>query len=159
MEWNTILNDLLLWALIALAGWISKSLIALWRENKQALRDSIQNEKIKAYFDMLDKAVERSVRATNQKYVEALKRNREDGVNLFTFEAQKQAFAMSYQATLDSLTHDAKAFLEGAVIDLQALVDAMIHEEVNLQKGLLHETDKKAVEEALLAAIQKSRQA
>ena len=67
--------------------------------------------------------------ATNQTYVEALKKG-----NAFTKEAQEEAFKQTYEAVMAVLTDEAKKYLTAAYGDLTAYITNKIEAEVNLSK-------------------------
>jgi hypothetical protein len=78
---------------------------------------------------MLSDTVAECVIATNQTYVEALKKD-----NCFTEEAQKEAFQKTYTAVMGILADDAKEYLTAIYGDLTTLITNKIEAEVNLQK-------------------------
>lgn len=85
----------------------------------------------KKYFDMLDKTICDAVIATNQTYVEALKKE-----GKFDADAQKKAFEQTYNTVMKLLTADAKEYLETAVADLTVYINTRIEAEVNVSKKL-----------------------
>ena len=78
---------------------------------------------------MVSQTIADCVIATNQTYVEALKKE-----NAFTPEAQKIAFHKTYEAVMCILSDDAKEFLNELYGDAAAYLEARIEAEVNLQK-------------------------
>ena len=78
---------------------------------------------------MLSNTISDCVIATNQTYVEALKKE-----NAFTTEAQKEAFKLTYDAVMSVLTDDAKTYLTSIYGDLTAYITTKIEAEVNLSK-------------------------
>ena len=82
---------------------------------------------------MLADTISACVVATNQTYVEALKKD-----NIFTEEsakeAQEEAFKMTYEAIMLILTEDAVTYLTNIYGDLSAYITAQIEAEVNKSK-------------------------
>lgn len=109
----------------ALAGYF----IVYINSKKKALKEEIANENAEKYLDMITETIEDCVRATNQTYVEALKKQ-----NAFTEEAQKEAF----QKTLDNirviLNEDCIKYLETITNDVNEYLTNRIESEVNWQK-------------------------
>lgn len=100
---------------------------------------NVKSEEIKAttdselaakYITMLSQTISDCVIATNQTYVEALKKD-----NAFTKEAQEEAFKKTYEAVLATLTDDAKEYLAEVYGDLNAYIKNKIEAEVNDAKG------------------------
>jgi hypothetical protein len=78
---------------------------------------------------MLDKTITECVIATNQTYVETLKKE-----GKFDAEAQKKAFEETKNAVLTILSADAKEYLSNAIGDLQVYMTKKIEAEVKLNK-------------------------
>ena len=78
---------------------------------------------------MLADTITACVMATNQTYVEALKKE-----NAFTKEAQQEAFNLTYNAVMAVLTEDAKRYLTEVYGDLTAYITTKIEAEVNVSK-------------------------
>ena len=72
-------------------------------------------EEINKYIKMLAETITDCVIATNQTYVEVLKKQ-----EAFTKEAQKEAFKKTYDAVMLVLSDDAKEYLTEAYGDLSA---------------------------------------
>ena len=87
------------------------------------------NETASKYIDLLANTISDCVIATNQTYVEALKKE-----NAFTAEAQKEAFQLTYDAVMSVLSDDAKVYLTSIYGDLTAYITTKIEAEVNLSK-------------------------
>jgi hypothetical protein len=88
-----------------------------------------QGEVIDAKGNKVENTVTNCVIATNQTYVEALKKN-----NAFTAEAQKEAFNLTYNAVMAILTEDAKEYLAEIYGDVAAYITNKIEAEVNISK-------------------------
>lgn len=87
------------------------------------------NETADKYIEMLDKTITECVIATNQTYVETLKKE-----GKFDAEAQKKAFEETKNAVLTILSKDAKEYLSNAIGDLQVYMTKKIEAEVKLNK-------------------------
>ena len=81
------------------------------------------------YIAMAAETIKSCVIATNQTYVEALKKE-----GAFDAEAQKKAFELTYTAVLEILTDEAKDYLIEAYGDLASYLTTQIEAEVNLNK-------------------------
>lgn len=102
-----------------------------WLKKKaNELKVKTENEVLDKYIDMLTDTITSCVIATNQTYVDTLKKE-----GSFDAEAQKKAFTMTYQAVLSILTEDAKKYLTEAVGDLDTYLKQKIEAEVNLEKS------------------------
>jgi hypothetical protein len=80
-------------------------------------------------MDMLETTIVDCVIATNQTYTEALKKQ-----NAFTAEAQKEAFAKTYNAVMAILSQDAVDYLTAFVGDLDLFIKQKIEAEVSENK-------------------------
>lgn len=96
---------------------------------KKEVQAKTDNEIANKYLDMLEDTIMKSVIATTQTYVEALK-----GKNAFDVDAQKVAFQMSYDAVMATLTDEAKTYLSTIVSDLQSYITTRIEYNVSVAK-------------------------
>ena len=94
------------------------------------LTEKIDNDMLDKYIRMLDKTITDCVIATNQTYVESLKKE-----GSFDKNAQKVAFEKTYNAVILILSEDAKEYLEESFSDLQEYITAKIEAEVAQNKG------------------------
>ena len=78
---------------------------------------------------MLTDTITTCVIATNQTYVESLKKQ-----GRFDAEAQKEAFKLTYNAVMSVLTDEAKNYLTSIYGDLTAYITSRIEAEVNVSK-------------------------
>ena len=81
------------------------------------------------YTVMLADTISACVLATNQTYVEALKKQ-----GSFDAEAQKTAFNMTLNAVMEILSDDAKEYLSEAFGDLNSYITSQIEASVNVNK-------------------------
>lgn len=93
------------------------------------IKSNTQSETLQKYIDMACSTITQCVIATNQTYVEALKK-----AGSFDKEAQKQAFDMTYKAVLNILSEEAKKYITEAVGDFETFIIKQIEAEVNVQK-------------------------
>lgn len=99
------------------------------KAKKQELQKKLKDETIKKYMDMLEKTITDCVVATNQTYVDALKK-----AGTFDAEAQKEAFKLTFDAVMAVITDDAQEYLNEAVKDLTAYITTEIEAKVKLVK-------------------------
>lgn len=124
-----LLNQIFWLCIIPLFGLLCGTAISFMKTKKKELTQKIDNDVFVKYLDMADKTITECVIATNQTYVEALK-----GQNAFDAEAQKKAFAKTYNAVLAILSEDAKEYLTNAFGDLTLYLTAKIETAVSTNK-------------------------
>ena len=104
--------------------------IVNWLTNKnKAINEQIDNELVEKYTTMFFQTIQECVLATNQTYVQELKKQ-----GKFDANAQKIAFTKTYTNVMAILNKDAKKYLEEAIGDLETYVYNKIEAEVNLTK-------------------------
>lgn len=126
MEILTIVLEI---AIIPLLGALTAYLIAFIKSKTKQITEKTENDRYDTYINLLSETITKCVMATNQTYVEALKKD-----NAFTKEAQFKAFDMTVKAVLEVLNNDAKNYLTAAVGDLSSFIATQIEAEVNFQK-------------------------
>ena len=77
------------------------------------IANKYNDEMASKYLNMLNETITSCVIATNQTYVETLKKQ-----GSFDFDAQKIAFEQTYNSVINILSEDAKDYLTEAVGDL-----------------------------------------
>ena len=117
MDWLDILYKVFEVAIIPLLGAATLYLITLIDAKKKEIKDKAKSETAKKYIEMLDDTIINCVVATNQTYVDALKK-----AGSFDAEAQKQAFKLTYDAVMAILTEEAQVYLNEAIKDLNAYI-------------------------------------
>ena len=128
-DYQEILVSLFQLCIIPLLG-VLTGFIVKWVNAKSAeIKTKTDNEILQKYLDMLTATITDCVVATNQTYVDTLKKNGE-----FTVEAQKEAFAMTSAAVLKILSQDAIEYLTAAVGDLDEFITNKIEASVNQNK-------------------------
>lgn len=124
-----LLQDILEVCIIPLLGVLTAYLVNYIKAKSLELTNKTDSEMADKYIQMLTQTITDCVIATNQTYVEALKKQ-----EAFTGEAQKEAFQKTYNAVMLVLTDDAKEYLAEAYGDLTAYITMKIEAEVNKSK-------------------------
>lgn len=130
MDWLDILQQIFELCIIPLLAIITRSLVIYIGAKKDELKNKTDNELAKKYLELLDDTIANCVIATNQTYVEALKKG-----NAFTADAQRAAFEKTYQAVIATLSEEAQKYLPEVVGDLQTYITQKIEASVNLNKA------------------------
>lgn len=129
LEWLPLLYQILEVCVIPLLGVATAFLVNFIKIKSKETQDKIDNDTADKYIGMLADTISACVIATNQTYVEALKKE-----NAFTKEAQQEAFQLTFDAVMAVLTDDAKNYLTNIYGDLNTYISAKIEAEVNLNK-------------------------
>ena len=129
IQWITIFTQIFEVCLIPLLGVLTTYLVKFIKIKAAEIADKTNNDMAKKYIEMLGDTITNCVIATNQTYVEALKKQ-----GKFDEAAQKIAFEKTYQAVLDTLSDEAKIYLANIYGDLNALLTNRIEAEVNKEK-------------------------
>lgn len=129
MEWLSLLYQVLEVCVIPLLGVLTAYIIKFINIKSNEIQNKVDSEIGDKYIDMLADTISACVIATNQTYVEALKKQ-----NAFTPEAQKEAFTLTYNAVMSVLTDEAKVYLTAIYGDLTAYITNKIEAEVNISK-------------------------
>lgn len=118
--------------IIPLLGVLTSYIVMYVRKKTDELKQTTDNEMYHKYLEMLKETVVDCVLATNQTYVEALKKK-----NAFDKEAQKEAFALTYNAVISILAEDAQEYLDNVFDDLSGFIEKLIEAEVNKNKNVI----------------------
>ena len=129
MEWLPLLYKILEVCVIPLLGVLTAYLVKYIKIKSAEIQATVDNDTADKYIALLSDTITACVIATNQTYVEELKKN-----NAFTAEAQKEAFKLTYDAVMAVLTEEAEKCLSEIYGDLAAYITAKIEAEVNLSK-------------------------
>ena len=129
MNWLELLYEILEVCIIPLLGILTVYAVKFIKVKSDEVSKKVDNEIADKYINLLSATISDCVIATNQTYVEALKKD-----NAFTAEAQKEAFKLTYDAVMNVLTDDAKNYLTAVYGDLSAYIATKIEAEVNLSK-------------------------
>ena len=126
MEILTLLLEIVI---IPLLGALTVYLVTLLKAKTKEITDKIENDKADKYIYMLSDTITKCVIATNQTYVNNLKKE-----NAFTKEAQLKALEMTADAVLAILSDEAKSYLPTIVGDLNTYIFTQIESEVHRLK-------------------------
>lgn len=129
MDWTQMLSDIFRVCIIPLLGVLTTYVVKHIQIKSLEITEKLDHEIGAKYVEMLTKTIESCVIATNQTYVDALKK-----AGSFDAEAQKMAFTMTKQAVLTILSDDAKIYLEEAFGDLNEYITKQIEASVNINK-------------------------
>lgn len=129
VDWLDILFKVFEVALVPILGAATLYLVSLINAKRDEILSKTDNELTKKYIEFLDKTITDCVIATNQTYVEALKKE-----GSFDLEAQKKAFELTYNAVFSILTEDAEFYLNEAIKDLNAYITSRIEAQVVISK-------------------------
>jgi hypothetical protein len=129
MDWLEILYKVFELCLIPLLAYGTTWLVKWLKAKESEINNKLDNETAEKYISMVAQTITDCVIATNQTYVESLKKQ-----GSFDVEAQKIAFQKTYEAVMAVLSDDAKEYLTALYGDATAYLTARIEAEVNLQK-------------------------
>ena len=136
MEWSILISEIFQICLIPLFGILTKYLInyiqikseEIQLKNKE--RENFEySEKLNKYISMLTDTITKCVIATNQTYVETLKKE-----GRFDSQAQQTAFQKTLLAFQATLTAEAKQYLTEFYGDLDVYIVSAIEAAVNANK-------------------------
>ena len=129
MDWANVVKQIFELVVFPLLGIGTTYLIILINTKIKELKKQSDNDLEKKYLDMLNNTITDCVLATNQTYVNELKKQ-----GKFDLDAQKIAFQKTYENVMTLLTDEAKKYLTEALGDLQTYVNNKIEAEVLLNK-------------------------
>lgn len=129
MDWANVVKQIFELVVFPLLGIGTTYLIVLINAKIKELKKQSDNDLEKKYLDMLNNTITDCVLATNQTYVNELKKQ-----GKFDLDAQKIAFQKTYENVMALLTDEAKKYLSEALGDLQTYVNNKIEAEVLLNK-------------------------
>lgn len=129
MEYLDILKQIFDVCIIPLMGILTAYIVKYIKAKSDEITLNSENETLNKYVILLTDTISQCVIATNQTYVESLKKE-----NAFDYECQKNAFKQTYDAVMNILTDEAKKYLSQIYGDLNAYIQQRIEAEVKLQK-------------------------
>lgn len=129
MDWIKLLQEIFSVCIIPLLGVLTGYLVAFLKAKGNQIADNADNVLATKYIKMLTETICTCVIATNQTYVEALKKQ-----GKFDAEAQKKAFQMTYDAVMNILSEEAKEYLKNIYGDLDAFLTNAIEAQVKNSK-------------------------
>lgn len=116
--------------IIPLLGVLTTFIIKWINVKSDQIQKNNDNALTNKYIQMLTDTINSCVIATNQTYVESLKKQ-----GKFDAEAQKQAFEQTTQAVLTILSQEAKDYLANIYGDLDKYISEKIEASVNANKS------------------------
>lgn len=114
---------------IPLLGILTKYLVDYLTAKRNEINSKTDNETAQKYTNMIYQTVVDCVIATNQTYVDSLKKS-----GSFDKAAQKEAFNRTMNAIMTILSDDAKEYITEATGDLNTYLTQLIEAEVNKRK-------------------------
>jgi hypothetical protein len=129
MDWLEMLSQIFEVCIIPLLAVLTTYLVKYIQVKSAKIVEESDNALIDKYTTMLADTISACVLATNQTYVESLKKQ-----GKFDAEAQKIAFNTTLEAVLGILSDDAKEYLSEAFGDLNAYITSQIEASVNVNK-------------------------
>ena len=124
-----MLQDIFFTCLIPLVGILCSYGIAFLRKKVKELQDNSKNELFNKYSDMLISIVETCVIATNQTYVEELKKQ-----GRFGPEEHDIAYHKTFDAIKALMTEEMQKVLSEVYKDIDFYISQLIQESVNVVK-------------------------
>ena len=115
--------------IIPLFGVLTVYITSLIQKKTKEITKETDNEIANKYINLLSETITQCVIATNQTYVESLKKS-----GSFDAEAQKEAFRRTYESVMNILTVEAKQYLANIYGDLDKYITSKIESEVNINK-------------------------
>lgn len=116
--------------IIPLLGVLTTFIVKWINVKSNQIQKNNDNALANKYIQMLTDTINSCVIATNQTYVESLKKQ-----GKFDAEAQKQAFEQTTQAVLTILSQEAKDYLANIYGDLDKYISEKIEASVNINKS------------------------
>lgn len=129
MDWVKLLQEIFYVCVIPLLGVLTTYLVQYLKAKGNQIADSTDNALASKYIKMLTETICTCVEATNQTYVEALKKT-----GAFDEAAQKEAFNKTKEAVMNILSDEAKKYLASIYGDLDKFIESMIEAQVKLAK-------------------------
>ena len=129
MDWLNLLTQIFEVCIIPLLGILTTYIVKYIQVKSAEITEKTDNAIADKYTVMLADTITACVLATNQTYVEALKKQ-----GKFDAEAQKVAFNMTLNAVMEILSEDAKKYLSEAFGDLNSYITSQIEASVNVNK-------------------------
>ena len=127
---SELLTQIFQVCIIPLLGVLTTFIIKWINIKSDQIQKNNDNALANKYIQMLTDTINSCVIATNQTYVESLKKQGKFGA-----EAQKQAFEQTTQAVLTILSQEAKDYLANIYGDLDKYISEKIEASVNINKS------------------------
>lgn len=134
--WLELLSQIFEVCIVPLLGILTTFLVSFIKTKKEEVLNKISADKteeqkktLEKYLNLVETTVVDCVQATNQTYVETLKKE-----GSFDAEAQKVAFNKTLESVLSILSDDAKEYLTEIFGDLNTYLTNLIESKVNTSK-------------------------
>lgn len=127
---SELLTQIFQVCIIPLLGVLTTFIVKWINVKSNQIQKNNDNALANKYIQMLTDTINSCVIATNQTYVESLKKQ-----GKFDVEAQKQAFEQTTQAVLTILSQEAKDYLANIYGDLDKYISEKIEASVNINKS------------------------
>ncbi len=127
---SELLTQIFQVCIIPLLGVLTTFIIKWINVKSDQIQKNNDNALANKYIQMLTDTINSCVIATNQTYVESLKKQ-----GKFDAEAQKKAFEQTTQAVLTILSQEAKDYLANIYGDLDKYISEKIEASVNTNKS------------------------
>lgn len=127
---SELLTQIFQVCIIPLLGVLTTFIVKWINVKSNQIQKNNDNALANKYIQMLTDTINSCVIATNQTYVESLKKQ-----GKFDAEAQKQAFEQTTQAVLTILSQEAKDYLANIYGDLDKYISEKIEASVNINKS------------------------
>ena len=129
MDWFNLLTQIFEVCIIPLLAVLTTYIVKYIQVKSAEITEKTDNAIVNKYTVMLADTISACVLATNQTYVESLKKQ-----GSFDEEAQKVAFSMTLNAVMEILSDDAKEYLSEAFGDLNSYITSQIEASINVNK-------------------------
>ena len=124
-----LISEIFKLCIIPFLGILTKYIVVFLDTKAKEVKNKLDNEISQKYIDLINTTVTKCVIATNQTYVESLKKQ-----NNFTLEAQKIAFEQTLNTILSILSEDVKSYIAATTGDITIYLTQLIEAEVNKNK-------------------------
>lgn len=129
MSFETIFPEIFKLCIIPLLGILTAYFVSFIKSKCNEIIEKSDNDLLNKYINLLGETISVCVTATNQTYVESLKKQ-----GAFDKEAQKTALQQTLNSVLAILGEDARKYLTTVYGDLSALITQKIEAEIHNSK-------------------------
>ena len=126
---SEIIQDIWQICIIPILGILTAFIVKFLKTKSEEILGKVDNDIAKKYIYLITDTITNCVIATNQTYVDSLKKE-----GKFDEEAQKIAFEKTLNAVLAILSEDAKTYIKETTGDLNTYLSQMIEAEVSKNK-------------------------
>ena len=126
---SEIIQDIWQICIIPILGILTAFIVKFLKINSEEIVGKVNNDIAEKYIYLITDTITNCVIATNQTYVDSLKKE-----GKFDEKAQKVAFEKTLNAVLAILSEDAKTYIKETTGDLNTYLSQMIEAEVSKNK-------------------------